>query len=162
MDTSNFKLRKGVYIFIFNDKGEVLIFQSPHYNADEWSFPGGGVDEGEDPIQTAQREFREEFGTDRIEILGLSKVEFKYLWSKEQCQKRYESTKEQFKGQSRRIIIAKLTEQIKKFHVDAKEVSAYKWVRPKDLKLFLKYPEQEELFQKVMDEFKQNNGTKLF
>lgn len=38
-------------------------------NGDSWSLPKGGVDEGETPLQTAQREIQEESGINDLELV---------------------------------------------------------------------------------------------
>jgi ADP-ribose pyrophosphatase YjhB (NUDIX family) len=38
-------------------------------NGDSWSLPKGGVDDGETPLQTAEREIREESGINDLELV---------------------------------------------------------------------------------------------
>lgn len=55
-------------IIVGKDGRIVLVWQ----NANSWSFPKGGVDEGETPLQTAWREVKEETGLSapELELVG--------------------------------------------------------------------------------------------
>ncbi len=53
--------RPNVGIVVFNSQGEVLQGERLEF-AGAWQFPQGGIDEGESPLQAAQRELYEEVG----------------------------------------------------------------------------------------------------
>jgi 8-oxo-dGTP pyrophosphatase MutT (NUDIX family) len=61
----------GVSVIITNLSGEVLLIKHS-YGPDVWGLPGGGLRRGEDPLEAARREVREELGIAlaRIEPLG--------------------------------------------------------------------------------------------
>lgn len=61
----------GVSVVITNLTGDVLLLKHS-YGADVWSLPGGGLRRGEDPLEAARREVREELGMElaRIEPIG--------------------------------------------------------------------------------------------
>lgn len=61
----------GVSVIITNLTGDVLLLKHS-YGARAWSLPGGGIGRGEDPLEAARREVREELGVDlaRIEPIG--------------------------------------------------------------------------------------------
>jgi ADP-ribose pyrophosphatase YjhB (NUDIX family) len=61
----------GVSVVITNLGGDVLLLKHS-YGPDVWSLPGGGLNSGEDPIEAARREVREELGIElaRIEPIG--------------------------------------------------------------------------------------------
>lgn len=162
MDTSNFTLRKGVYLYLFNPKGELLIFQSPHYEENEWSLPGGGVEANETNKQAVLREFKEEFGTDKIEILYECSFTYDYLWDEEVCIRRFHETDEPYKGQSKKPFVAKFLSTDEDIHLDPNEVRAYKWIPFSKLGENLRYEYAVEISKRVIDEFNLNSGTKLF
>jgi ADP-ribose pyrophosphatase len=59
------KFHKGGSIaLVENDKVELLLVQSYRYATDsvDWELPAGGVESGDDPIETAKREVLEETG----------------------------------------------------------------------------------------------------
>lgn len=162
MDTSNFTLRKGVYLYLFNQEGELLIFQSPHYADDEWSLPGGGVEGNETYKQAAIREFKEEFGTDKLEILYECSFTYDYLWDDERCARRFQETGEPYKGQSKKPFVAKFLGTDADIHIDSNEVRAYKWIPFSELGDHLRYEYAMDISKRVIDEFNLNSGTKLF
>jgi len=61
--------RDCVGIMLFNPKGRVLIAQRIGGYAKAWQMPQGGIDSGEQAIQAAYRELREEIGTNRAELI---------------------------------------------------------------------------------------------
>lgn len=61
----------GVSIIITNITGDVLLLKHS-YGPAVWGLPGGGLARGEDPLDAARREVREELGIElaRIEPIG--------------------------------------------------------------------------------------------
>lgn len=61
----------GVSVIITNLSGDVLLLKHS-YGPDVWGLPGGGLGPGEDPLEAARREVREELGVElaRIEPIG--------------------------------------------------------------------------------------------
>lgn len=56
-------VRAGVAVCIVNDNNEFLMIQrAGSHSAGTWSFPGGWMDFGESPVETAKREVLEEVG----------------------------------------------------------------------------------------------------
>lgn len=57
-------MRVAAYAVITDDDGRVLLahWNDPTYGA--WTLPGGGLDDGEDPVDAARREVAEETGYD--------------------------------------------------------------------------------------------------
>jgi 8-oxo-dGTP diphosphatase len=67
------KRHKGVAVVIQNNKGEVLLLQrgaAARTEVGRWENPGGEIEEGEDPVDAAIREVREELGVE-VEIMRL-------------------------------------------------------------------------------------------
>ena len=62
----------GVRVVITNDeKDKILMVRQHHEDRDIWMVPGGGIEEGENSIEAAVREAKEETGLD-IEIVGVA------------------------------------------------------------------------------------------
>lgn len=55
------KIIAGAALVLRDSSDRVLIVQ-PQYRHDTWEIPGGGLDPGEHPLQTAKREVTEELG----------------------------------------------------------------------------------------------------
>ena len=71
--------RPAVGIMLLNPAGKVFVarrIDMPRMPA--WQMPQGGIDKGENPRQAALRELKEEIGTDKVEILGESRMWLKY------------------------------------------------------------------------------------
>ena len=62
----------GVSVIVTNLAGDVLLLKHS-YGPAVWSLPGGGLGKGEDPLEAARREVREELGVElaRIEPVGV-------------------------------------------------------------------------------------------
>src|SRR3546814_534157 len=57
--------RPGVGVMLLNGQGLVFVGQRIDNTAEAWQMPQGGIDEGEDPRDTALRELEEETGIHR-------------------------------------------------------------------------------------------------
>ncbi|MGF6377038.1 8-oxo-dGTP diphosphatase [Clostridiales Family XIII bacterium PM5-7] len=61
----------GVRVIIRNEKNEILMVKQHHEDRDIWMVPGGGIEPGENSIEAAIREAKEETGLD-IEVCGVA------------------------------------------------------------------------------------------
>lgn len=61
----------GVRVILTNDKKEILMVKQHHEDKDIWMVPGGGIEAGENSIEAAIREVKEETGLD-IEVTGVA------------------------------------------------------------------------------------------
>lgn len=55
----------GAGVVFHDEDGRILLVQ-PGYRTDTWEIPGGAMDPGEHPWETARREVSEELGLDRV------------------------------------------------------------------------------------------------
>jgi 8-oxo-dGTP pyrophosphatase MutT (NUDIX family) len=53
----------------------VLLVRQTYGDRSRWDLPGGGLHPGEDPLEGARRELREETGVDGAELVGVGTVE---------------------------------------------------------------------------------------
>lgn len=90
------KYRASVAGMFIKDNREVLLVQNNSIGADEWDFPKGGMNLGEDEEDTLKREIQEELG-DKIKysIIRASSCNIIYTWSKEK------QAREGMRGQAR-------------------------------------------------------------
>lgn len=61
----------GVRVIIPNEEGKILMVRQHHEDKDLWMVPGGGIEEGENSIEAAVREAKEETGLD-IDVIGVA------------------------------------------------------------------------------------------
>lgn len=54
---------------IKDSEGKILLLHRNTVNRNQWEIPGGKIDEGENPEQTAKREVKEELGID-VQIIN--------------------------------------------------------------------------------------------
>jgi ADP-ribose pyrophosphatase YjhB (NUDIX family) len=64
----------GVSVIVTNLGGDVLLLKHS-YGPDVWSLPGGGLGRGEDPLDAARREVREELGIELARIEPVATLE---------------------------------------------------------------------------------------
>lgn len=60
--------RPCVGICLFNEAGKVFVAERID-TPGAWQMPQGGIDKGEDPLDAAMRELKEEIGTNNVEFL---------------------------------------------------------------------------------------------
>lgn len=127
--------RPNVCIIAFRDD-QFLLVNRVCDEPGEWKFPQGGVDNGEDVISAAQREFLEELGTNTISVVGVSKHTNKYEWPDEQIARYYEKHGNRWRGQKQRFVIARFTGSEDDFTLEKDELRAHKWVSRKEVQAF--------------------------
>jgi putative (di)nucleoside polyphosphate hydrolase len=152
-DKVNIPYRSGVIGLILNKENQVLIAQMNAYKENEWRFPGGGIDEGEEPKEALLRELREELGSEEFEVIKESRYKAKFDWPDESIRKRYEKRGELYRGQEQRQFLVKFIGDISNLKPDPNELRQVKWVSLKDLPDYFIFPGQWELTKKVIEEF---------
>ncbi len=65
---TNIKLRETVRAILLNDNNEVGLLYSTLFN--DYTFPGGGIKDGEAHKTALERELKEELGANQVEILN--------------------------------------------------------------------------------------------
>ena len=115
------KYRASVAGMILKDYKQILMVQNTSFSPDEWDFPKGGMNPGEDEEDTLKREIREELG-DKIQfsLIRQSSCNIIYSWSKEK------QIKEGMRGQAR--ISFWLDYNGGEIEIDPEEIRDYKWV----------------------------------
>jgi putative (di)nucleoside polyphosphate hydrolase len=61
--------RPCVGLMVLNREGKVFVGKRVDQTIESWQMPQGGIDEGEEPRQTALRELSEEIGTTNVEFI---------------------------------------------------------------------------------------------
>lgn len=145
--------RQGAIGLVFNSENQILIAQMLPYKEDQWRFPGGGIDKGEKPADALIREFSEEMGSDKFEVIGESKYKAKFDWNDESITLRYKQKGELFRGQEQHQFIVKFKGKKEELSPDPKELKQIKWVEISELPNYLIFKGQWELTEKVLKEF---------
>ena len=70
--------RKGANAIIVDGDNKFLIVQKKNYTDNQWDFPGGGLEDNEEPKVGILRELKEELGSDSFTIVKQSPINIKF------------------------------------------------------------------------------------
>jgi putative (di)nucleoside polyphosphate hydrolase len=70
--------RPAVGVVLLNTSGEVFVARRIDHSHGGWQMPQGGIEAGETPLDAAQRELREEIGTDNATVIAESRGWLRY------------------------------------------------------------------------------------
>ena len=105
-DFSDLPYRPGVGLMVLSPEGLVFVARRIDMPAEAWQMPQGGIDEGETPEQAALREFREEVGTDKVEIIAESERWLSYDLPEELLPRLWGG---RFRGQNQKWFLVRFT-----------------------------------------------------
>ncbi len=147
------KYRKGVGIFLINDKNEVWVGKRFDYKNEYWQMPQGGIDDFESPEKAMKRELMEETGLqENYKIIGKTNKWLKYnlpkdlvneVWNGKYVGQRQIWFACRFFGHDRQINLNKF---------DKPEFCKWKWINPMDC-IRLVVPFKKKLYNSVINEF---------
>ena len=153
IDRNTLPYRQSTLAIVTNQSGKFLVVNKQAYEPNKyWSFPGGGVDEGETPEEAVMRELVEELESDKFEIVGKSQNDYQYEWPDHVIEKTFQEKGQYWRG-------TQLTQFWFKFTGSEDEVKAgdgirtVKWVTRAELKDHLLFPNQLDNAEKVIQEF---------
>ncbi|MBU2632169.1 NUDIX domain-containing protein [Patescibacteria group bacterium] len=124
--------RKNVSLVTFDKKGRFLLVNLVHWPLDYFKFPQGGIGTGETLEQAAHREFEEELGTSKIEILAVSDIRRTYKWENP-----IEIENKKYVGQKQRFMIVRFFGNDEDISLKKDEVRGCKWVDGGELEGFI-------------------------
>ncbi len=139
-------------IMMLNKKGQVFVGRRIDTRIAKWQMPQGGIDEGEEPIDAALRELKEEVGTNNVEMLAESKDWHSYdipdyllgkLWGGK------------YKGQRQKWFAVRFLGDDSEINIETKypEFCEWKWVDAEELPdIIVSF--KQELYRIILDEFK--------
>jgi len=139
------RLRQAVSAVLFRN-GKFLMVAGADWPEGAWCFPQGGLDIDEKHFDAVQRELKEELGTDKFRVLMKSKTEHMYLFPQKIQEKK------KCEGQYQTIWFAEFLGEFDEISMNAQELSRYSWFDKEDVVKSMMYPEQKEVFEKVLDE----------
>lgn len=136
--------RDGI-LAILHRKGKYLCVHKPDRPADEWLFPGGGIEDGESPRDTFYREMQEELGltADDMEDVTVTDIVHQYDWPEEP--QKYAS----FDGAAKHVITAELQGDVDIVLGD--ELDRYRFVSADDLVGELPFDDLRETVEQLAD-----------
>jgi 8-oxo-dGTP pyrophosphatase MutT (NUDIX family) len=138
------KLRQKVRAVITSTTGEVLLIRPHGYAADQWTLAGGGVEEGESPVEAMRRELAEELGL-VCEDLNELPVQNRFVYSHDYKVKRSLD----HDGQQAVMFFVRIpTDSI--LHLQAEEIAEARWFMPDEAAGAFPVGAQRAVFQECM------------
>ncbi len=124
---SNLPLRKGVGVVLLNNNNKVFVAKRIDNPNDYWQMPQGGIDKGENPLNAAFRELKEETSIKSVKLIQEIQNEITYnlpdsllgiIW------------KGRFKGQTQKWYIMKFFGDDNEINLKTKrpEFLEWKWI----------------------------------
>ncbi|MFQ5620370.1 MAG: NUDIX domain-containing protein [Candidatus Nanoarchaeia archaeon] len=154
MPTSHLPYRPNVSMVTFKDDKFLLVCLK-NWEENWWKFPQGGIDEGETPEQAAIREFKEELGTDKVRIKGISKHSNRYDWPVETVLK----YNREFRGQDQVFVLLEFLGEDHDIKLNPNEVQMHKWASKEEVLKYAADPDHCHFWSyngnisKILDEF---------
>jgi len=142
--------RQGANAVIINPLGQILLVQKVKYKENEWEFPGGGLDEGEDIKEGIIRELHEELGNNTYEVIAESSIKYTFDWPDSSIESAYQKYGIRWKGQQKTIFFIFINEIDPRFELQEEEIRTYKWVPYNVLEKHFVFEEQYETSAKII------------
>lgn len=153
MNREELTYRQSTSAVIFDKLGRILIVQKNSYKGNEWSIPGGGIEEDETPETTIIRELYEELGSNKFEIVKVASNTDRYEWPDELINEKIANNKAVFRGQEITQFLIKFLGEDEDLKPEIEEIRLIKWVFPKELSSYLIFPNQMQKMEVLLEEF---------
>ena len=145
--------RKCVGMMILNNKNEILVGRRLDHPSGFWQMPQGGIDLNESPEEAVWREMMEEIGTNKANLIHISKHWLNYDIPKDTLEKL--PWGETYIGQTQKWFVFRFTGQDRDINIntDNPEFSEWKWSKYESLVDNI-VPFKKEIYKKIINEFK--------
>ena len=146
------KYRKGVGIFLVNQKNQLWVGKRFDYKNEYWQMPQGGIDVGESPFDACMREMREEIGTNAAELIGQHDQWLYYDIPLPLADRLWQG---KYRGQKQKWMALRFTGHDDEINIatNEPEFCEWKWLSPLDL-VELAVPFKRDVYQNVLSAFK--------
>ena len=145
--------RRGVGVMLLNQHKQVWVGRRIDNPDEAWQMPQGGIDEGEDPWATAQRELEEETGIPRhlVERVADCPERLRYDLPEELKPKFWDG---KWKGQEQDWFLCEFLGHDSDVNIATAhpEFRAWKWVDPQQLPDII-VPFKRALYRRLLEEF---------
>ncbi|MBB4286562.1 RNA pyrophosphohydrolase [Roseospira goensis] len=145
--------RRGVGVMLTNPAGRVFVAQRIDVQAEAWQMPQGGIDPGEDPLETAWRELEEETGVPPhlTEVIDETPGWLRYDLPADLRGRLWHG---RYRGQEQKWFLMRFLgrDADVNLETDHPEFSAWRWVPPEHL-VDLIIPFKRGLYAQVLDAF---------
>jgi putative (di)nucleoside polyphosphate hydrolase len=130
---------------IAQQNGKYLLVRKPRLHH-AWQFPQGGREAGESYEETALREFAEELGNNKVEILeevGIYQYDFPPELKQDPHYKKY-------RGQTVHLFLANFVGSESEIQVDGKEIVEARFVTLEELPTLIESPDYLKTIQSIL------------
>ena len=145
--------RRGVGVMLLNSEGKVFVGARIDNTDEAWQMPQGGMDQGEEPWDTALREVEEETGIPPklVEKIAACPERMKYDLPPELHGKLWGG---KWRGQDQDWFLARFlgTDADVNIHTEHPEFREWKWIAPEQLPDLI-VPFKRELYRQLLREF---------
>lgn len=147
IERDGLRLRRKVRAVVFNEVGEVLLVRPHGYREDEWTLAGGGVENGESPVEAMRRELAEELGVALEAELSELPVMNRFIYSAEHKVRRNLD----HDGQDA-VMFACRIEKSTQLALQAEEVADARWFAANDASAVFPVAAQRDIFGACLSE----------
>ncbi len=127
-----------------------LVVQMNNYQDNQWRFPGGGVDEGEELEEALLREFKEELNCTLFEIIKKSKLRTQYEFPDNIIIQSYHKYGILYRGQEQTQFLVKFTGNKNDIKPDPGELKRIAWIPREKLKEYFTFDRQWKFAEKTL------------
>jgi putative (di)nucleoside polyphosphate hydrolase len=147
------KYRRGVGVMLLNGEGEVFVGARIDNSDEAWQMPQGGIDEGEEPWETALRELEEETGIapSLVERVAACPERLKYDLPEDLRPKLWGG---RYAGQDQDWFLARFLGKDSDIDIATShpEFREWKWIEPRHLTDLI-VPFKRDLYRRLLSEF---------